>query len=241
MTFLSSCDPSGDSDVTPLLTVTPSESGNVVEGTVVTVEVSAGQNPSSKKDLKTLVITKPGTDTTITINAATYAGTFTFVAPLAPQSDTYTFTLTDKADEVATKSFSLTGTSGTTTTPLGSATPFTWQRVGGSAGTGLSQFGLSWTSNTSTSAIIADAADKLVVLSSSQWSSLTTQEDLQAAIDAGTGVAQYTGVSSQQNGTYDDVLGTKNGSNYYLIHVTSGQVSTSGSGTTITITGNYKE
>ncbi|MEZ4929493.1 MAG: hypothetical protein R2777_05725 [Chitinophagales bacterium] len=44
MTFLSSCgDSTNTGEDAPLLTVTPSESGNVVEGTVVTVEVSAGQ------------------------------------------------------------------------------------------------------------------------------------------------------------------------------------------------------
>ncbi|MCB0537297.1 MAG: hypothetical protein KDE33_07180 [Bacteroidetes bacterium] len=132
MTFLSSCgDSTNAGEDAPLLTVTPSESGNVVEGTVVTVEVSAGQNPTSKKDLKTLTVATPGTDTTITINAPTYSVTFNVTAPQEGQSDTYTFTLTDKADVSTTKSFTLTGTSSSTGTNFGAEISGAFFHIGG--------------------------------------------------------------------------------------------------------------
>ena len=78
-------------------------------------------------------------------------------------------------------------------------------------------------------------------LPGSAWTSLETQEDLALAIAAATSISQYTGVSTSAGATSDDVLAvTYNGTNY-LIHITASDVSTSGSGTTITIGGQYKK
>lgn len=243
--FMSSCDTTENpEEEAPLLTITTSGlDGNneIVEGGDYTVEVIGAQNPTSAKKLKTLKIETPGSDTLITINAATYNGSFLVDAPAAGVTDNFTFILTDNADVKTTKTLSVTGTSSVTTTPLNAASAFEWKRIGGAAGTGLAQFGLKWTSNSGTSAIIADDADKLVVLSASEWTSITTQEDLQLAVDNGTGVADYRGVSATANQTHDDVLATKNGNDYYLLHVTSSTVTSNTAGTTITINGQYKD
>lgn len=134
LSFLTSCDSTSDdpSDIAPLLTVTTSASGDVEAGTPVTVEINAGQNPTTKKDLKTLLITTPGPDTTVTINAPTFAANFTITAPAVGQSHTYTFKLTDKGDGVAEKSFTLTGVSGTTGTTFGTEVVGAFFHIGGS-------------------------------------------------------------------------------------------------------------
>lgn len=151
----------------------------------------------------------------------------------------YSFTVTDKDGETKEVSFEITVEAATT--PLSSPQSFTWERVGGNNATGLSQFGLEWSSNSSQSAIVTtDAATKMVDLGSSAWNTITTQEDLEASISGATGISQYTGVSVQQNDTYDDVLGVSHNGTDYLIHVTNGDVSSGSAGTTVTITGEYK-
>ncbi len=171
-----------------------------------------------------------------------YTGADTLIAPQNEGEYTYTFEVTDKDGYTAEVSVKIKVQSATTTTPLSAEKDFTWQRVGSAAGTGLSQFGLSWTSNTATAAVIKKDADKFVELQSSQWTSITTFEALKAAVDAATDMTQWTGVSATQaSKTYDVVLGTKKGDAYFLIHVTNSTVTTNTSGTTITITGKYKE
>ncbi len=151
----------------------------------------------------------------------------------------YTFSVVDFDGNVEEVSYAVTVQANTT--PLSSAQAFQWERVGGNAGTGLAQFGLEWTSNSTTSAIVAvDAATKMVELSAADWTGITTQEDLAAAISNGTAVSEYRGVSSQANGTYDDVLGVNHNGVNYLLNIQEGTVSTGGSGTTITIDGEYK-
>jgi len=169
----------------------------------------------------------------------TYTGSDTLIAPQNEGEYTYTFEVTDKDGYTAEVSVKITVE--LATTALSAEKDFTWQRVGSAAGTGLSQFGLSWTSNTATAAVIKKDADKFVELSSGQWTSITTVEALKAAIDAAADMTQWTGVSATQaSKTYDVVLGTKKGDAYFLIHVTNSTVTTSASGTTITITGKYK-
>lgn len=154
------------------------------------------------------------------------------------------FTVTDKDGETASVSFTITTRVLVTTTPLSSEKDFTWERVGGAAGTGLDKFGLSWTSNgpTGASAIIKSGANKMVELSSSDWSTANTIEGLQELIDGKNDIDEYTGVSAQANSTPDDYLGTQKDSTYFIINVQTGAVvSDSIIGTTITITGKYKE
>jgi len=162
-----------------------------------------------------------------------------FTARSVVGTEAYTFTFTDKNGTSASKTITITTQAATT--PLSSETAFTWFRCGGGSGSGLLTVGLEWTSNTATSAIITPiTGNKLVILTSADWTSITTKEALQTAVDNGTAATQYDGVSVVSSNTYDDVLGTKNGANYYLIHVTNGTVTTPPCGTQIEITGGYK-
>lgn len=211
------------------------------------VGLTANQNATSKSKLVNFKaerqITGQSTPSVIldsTISTSDFDIKGELLASTIETDETFTFTITDKDGEF--KSVSFIVSTENATTALGAAQSFSWTRCGSSNNPDLSQWGLSWTSNTSTSAIIADDADKLVVLTSADWTSITTQEALADAVDSGTGVAEYTGVSAQASGTYDDVLATKVGSDYFLIHVTSATVTAGQAcGTSIEITGEYKE
>ena len=124
---------------------------------------------------------------------------------------------------------------------LSDAADFEWKRVGASAGTGLEEFGLLWTSNTSTSAIIkADSRTKLVRLSESDWDRIETKGQLKSAVDDGTDLDQYDGVSvTSASRTYDDVLAVdvKGEGVYYILHITNSTVLSENTGTTVTIKG----
>ncbi|MDH6356827.1 hypothetical protein [Parabacteroides sp. PF5-9] len=127
---------------------------------------------------------------------------------------------------------------------LSEAEDFEWKRIGGANATGLEQFGLAWTSNTATAAIIkTDNETKLVKLSAEDWSEIETKEQLKDAVDNGTDIEQYSGVSAiDASKTYDEVLAVdvKGEGVYYLIHITKSTVALELSGTTITITGESK-
>ena len=70
-------------------------------------------------------------------------------------------------------------------TPLSEPEAFTWQRVGNNPATGgLADFGLSL-SNTGT-AVQVISSSKLVLLTATDWSGITTEEALKARIDAAT-------------------------------------------------------
>lgn len=163
-----------------------------------------------------------------------------FVAAATEGVETWTFTVTDNDGESASVAFNITTEVPDTTTPLGAAQSFTWERCGGT-GTGLDQFGLAWTANTASVAIIKKDADKLVILSAAEWTSITTVEELMSAVTNGTGVDDYRGVSVTASGTYNDVLATRKGSEYYLLHVTSATVLVGQTcGTQITVMGESK-
>ncbi|MCB0410264.1 MAG: hypothetical protein KDD29_08595 [Flavobacteriales bacterium] len=114
--FLASCGTDDPSEELPILTTNPSSDLSAVAGTLVSFSVTAGENPSSKSELETLVIDANGVneDTTITFanNTTTFQGTFTFTAPAAGSTNIITFTLTDKAGKSNVESITITGTSG---------------------------------------------------------------------------------------------------------------------------------
>jgi hypothetical protein len=246
LTFLSSCGEDDGSELSPILTITPSGSLQLIEGEEFTVEVVAGENPTSKKRLETLtVVSDGGVNETITIQAATYSSSLTFTVPPARTAAySFTFTVTDRDGLTAVRTLSVTSVEeAPLETPLSAPASFQWQRVGGttSSSADLALFGLTWSSNSTTNAIIASGPSvKLVQFNAAEWNNITTVEELEAAVDAATAITQYTGVSSQASNTYNDVIATKNGSTYYLINVLTGTVTTGTAGTTITVTGNYK-
>jgi hypothetical protein len=125
---------------------------------------------------------------------------------------------------------------------LSAAKNFEWKRVGGNTATGLEDFGLTWTSNTTTNAVIKKGASKFVELLPAQWNSINTMQALKTAIDAATDMNQWEKVSATDaSKTYDLTLGTIKGGKYYLIHVTNSTVTVATEGSTITIKGQYKE
>lgn len=200
-----------------------------------TVEDGSGNTPAGAQ-------TDGGEDLPIdNLNAGdetTYSDSWT-ISPNAANTYTYSFVVRDEDGLEDEETVTIEVSDG----ELSAAMAFTWQRDGGDPGTGLDQFGLAWENNTAANAIVkTDAADKMVILNSSDWTTITTVDDLMDAVDNGNGVADYRGVSVQQDASYDDVLGVKlNDGKYFLIHVTNGVVTTAGTGTTITVDGEYKE
>ena len=153
---------------------------------------------------------------------------------------TYTFTVSDDLGKTSTVSFDVDVVA--TDVELSDPTPFTWTRVGGNPATGLEQFGLEWTQNsTGGFAIVAlDGATEMVELQSSDWTTIQTQDELGVAILNGPSITQYDNVSTDQGDTYDDVLGVSHDGVDYLLHITGSTVTVGGAGTTITISGESK-
>ncbi len=150
----------------------------------------------------------------------------------------YTFTVTDELGNSASRTFDVSVIS--PAEALSAAMPFTWERVGGADGTGLSNFGLEWVENAGGNAIISVDGATMVQLAPGQWNSIETQEDLETAIEGEDVIVTYTGVSSNQGDIYNDVLGVSYQGNNYLINILNSTVTGGTLGTTIVITGNYK-
>ncbi len=153
---------------------------------------------------------------------------------------TYTFTVTDGIGQTASQTFNVNVIAAST--ELSAAQDFTWTRVAGADGVGLAAFGLKWTNNSSTNAIVAvDDQTLMYSLPESAWTDITTKEELSSAIANGTSITQYTNVSVTQSGTYNDVLGVVYNETEYLINVQQGTVSSTSAGTTVNILGQYKQ
>lgn len=120
--FLASCGTEDPADELPILSTNPSSSLSATEFSLVTITVTAGENPVSKSALKTLDIDANGIseDTLITYanNTTTYQETFTFSAPAAGATNSVSFILTDKAGKVSTKTIVITGTSSVVANPI---------------------------------------------------------------------------------------------------------------------------
>ena len=216
------------------------------QGESITIGILATANSNSGAKLNRVKVymivennTLPSTiDTTFNESSfdANYTITFTDVLTGKLYAE-----VTDKDGQMNKVSFNVTVNAATT--PLGSAQDLTWERVGSAAGTGLNMFGLKWTSNGKAvnAKIQKDGADKFVQLAASTWTSIETMEDLMAAVADGTDMDTYIGISAEASNDYDDVLAVQYGTDYFIIHLTHANVTTGTSGTTITITGQYKQ
>lgn len=153
----------------------------------------------------------------------------------------FMFETTDKDGEKNSVSLTITAEAGTTA--LGTEEITYFERVGGSNATGLDGFGLKWENNLKViSAVIAkDVATKLVQLSADAWTTYTTVEELVAAIDAAEDLADYRGISVEAAGTYDEVLGVINDGEYFMIHLTSSEITVETAGTVVKIHGESKK
>ena len=233
---LSSC--SKDEDETPV-DVTPNidfKGGNeyisadavVTAGQDFTIGITASSNSNSGKKLNSVKYTVTSNNAVVlefdsVFSETSYNFDYTFNMENAGDA-VFKFDVTDKDDQM--KSISLTVTAESADTPLGAATDTYFERLGGAAGTGLEGFGLKWTSNLKeTHAVIAkDAATKLVQLTATEWTSISTVEALTAAVDAAEGIEDYRGISTTASGDYDDVLGVIYNNEYHMIHLTSATV-----------------
>lgn len=243
--FFTSCDPAGTDDLPPVITIT--------EPTADTIEVEIGDSVIFKvslssdntlKEFKTL--SNPG-GISFTNDSKTFTGTSDEVVEVTAKVTAeatigtpivITFTVND---EKGTSSAKKVIVAKKTVVSLSAAQAFEWKRVGGADGTGLEEFGLTWTSNTATSAVIKQGATKFVKLSDDAWTKLTTADELKAAIDAATNIEKWEEVSATATKTYNVSLGTIKEGTYFLIHVTNGKVETAAAGTTITVTGEFKK
>lgn len=259
--FTSSCSDDEDAPLSPSLTVTETNTGK----TGGAVEIEQGQplefaweTRKGDNNIKTFSLSMSGVYSTN--NYETYQGktlpysvsggdksiyrdTISFPsAGLNLGSTNYTFTSTDGTNPKSV-SFNVTVVASVTNTPLSDAQNFEWKRVAGSDGTGLAQFGLKWTNNTSTNAIVAISGNTTMYkLPSASWTTLVTKEDLAVAMSAASSISKYEEVSvTAPTKSYDDVLAVSHDGTNYLIHVTNSVVETGGSGTTVTIGGKYKK
>ena len=103
-------------------------------------------------------------------------------------------------------------------------TPFEWRRDAGGDGTGLAEFGLQWTNNTTTNAIIKPLEGAILYrfTNSEVWSNTKTDLDkAELFSELPVSIAQFTDVSvTAASQTYDIVLGTTYNGENHLIHVT---------------------
>jgi len=218
------------------------------QGDAIKIGVVCTSNGISGKKLESFRIymiindaTQPNIVDSTDIDATTFTTAYEITFPDVLSGKLYA-EITDKDGQK--KSVSFTVTVEEATTPLGAAEDLTWQRVAGAAGTGLDTFGLEWTSNgKAVNAQIEkadDGAEKFVLLTADEWDMIETIEDLTAKVEAGDDMDMYEGISAEATADYDEVLAVKYNEVYYIIHITKATVETSGSGTTITITGQYK-
>ncbi|MGB0176614.1 MAG: hypothetical protein ACPF9D_05570 [Owenweeksia sp.] len=257
--LLTSCQKDEDEDIGPILSVTTETSAGTTSEAAITVEPGASlrflwearRGDADLQDFElyidgvsSVLQTEEGEDLPYKNIAAAdnsiYKDGVNFTAASAPGTREYRFVVTDEKGLSASQTITVTTAPGTT--PLTASQPFTWTRVGGTPAVGLDQFGLKWESNTGTSAIVTkDAASKMVNLGSAAWTGISTVEELDAAINNSSELAQYTNVSVQADGTYDDVLGVKlsNGT-VFMLHITDGDVTTGGTGTTVQIDGDFR-
>jgi hypothetical protein len=125
------------------------------------------------------------------------------------------------------------------THPLEGPKDFTWNRKGTAAGTGLSEFGLEWKSNTATNIVITPmTGSKLVEFKKEDWTLIETKEGLAAAVEAGTGLTKWEVIPTKA--TFDYVIATKTADGkYFLLNPTERTINPSDPGDR-TVTGKYK-
>jgi len=132
------------------------------------------------------------------------------------------------------------------TTPLSEPTAFTWERVGGTAATGMSQFGLQMVTAGAVGNFriqvspAAVATTKLVNLAAADWTGITTKEALKERIDAAASVANVE-FPMVNNSSVNSYVGVRHNDDYFIFHVVSTATASAGdAGTRNTVSGNFK-
>lgn len=124
--------------------------------------------------------------------------------------------------------------------------PLEWIRIGVNDGQGLNEFGLFWDNRiTDDFASIQKKPEtaKFCRLNASDWLTALTEEAMWAAIEGAEPINAFNDISTEQDKTYNEVLGVKlNSTTYYMLHITRTKVETqSGLGKVVTITGEYQK
>ena len=227
--------------------------------------INVNQSIDTKKNLKTFKvssITNNATriDSTVeNINADHKKMTFTFHTDTTYNSEeVFTFILTDKAGV----SFSRTITIKTKVAPvvepedtdLDAAVALDWHRCG-SDEIDITSFGLDMGITYGTSPnyffkILKDG-DKLISLTTAEWTSITTKEALKTAVDNGTDLTAIEGfdasgatTGSGTSKVYDVVFATQKGTDYFMVNITSGlltDMSLTGCGSEVRFYGETKK
>ena len=226
--FFASCDPT-ITNPEPTIAIL-SDEGCLVGGEVIDMNVVysygfiATSNTQTLKELSKFVVVCGSTtlcDTAISGTVFNYKGEIYFTnedsRDITPAE--IVATVTDVAGNTATATIKFDINEEIALV----ATPFEWRRDGGAAGTGLAEFGLQWTSNTSNNAIIKPLDDAtLYRFESSVWDNTNTEVEKAALFgEQLIGIAQFNDVSvTAQSQEYDIVLGTTYNGVNHLIHVT---------------------
>ena len=119
MSAISSCTPDANTDVLPSMTFSTdgaaiADNATVTKGGALLFKISSIENASTKKNLQSLRVQSftnntAVKDTTITINSTSHLVSLNYNAvDIYSTEEKFTFTLTDKAGEVATKSITIT-------------------------------------------------------------------------------------------------------------------------------------
>jgi len=153
----------------------------------------------------------------------------------------FKFEVTDKVGEKSSISLTITAEPGTT--PISDPEALYWERLAGAAATGLDSFGLKWENNIKAVNVLIEknGADKFVQLTPEAWTNIATQEDLAIAVEEGTDMDTYKGISADAAGTYDEVLAVKYNGEYFLMHLTSSEITVDNNGAIIKIYGESKK
>ena len=150
--------------------------------------------------------------------------------PLIPEGAVLTFNVEARTADNGEKAVSLPIEIINIYTPtlLEGPEGFTWHRDGGNKAEGLDVFGLDWPSNSNDfMVVITPLADcKLVQFETAQWTSITTQEDLAALVEAGVALTDFRLIPAKDDTkTFNYVLGSRNkDGKYFLLNPTKREI-----------------
>lgn len=248
--FFASCDPVVQNPEPNIAILTSSEVSYLTDGQVIEVNevypygFIASSNPETMKELASLVV-KCGE--TILCDTAISGTTFTFTGEIYFEENREIIgnaeiiaTVKDAAGETNSASIKVNINKEDNLEPA----EFTWNRHGGTAATGLEEFGLQWTSNTKVIYANIRPLDgaTLYKFDPEVWEATTTEAQKAALFtEQVAGISVFNEVSCDATHDYDFVIGTTYNGENHLIHITKAVVTpVTGVGTDITITGEAK-
>lgn len=251
--FLSSCDPKNvvenpQPSIVFMTGETFVEDGDVLDyyGTY-DFGVKAASNPETLEELARLVITfKSGDESEVLLDSVISGKEFTFQDVISFTEDEKTiigsFEITAEVTDAAGEKKAVTLKCDVDLEDDLSPMDFTWHRHGGDDGTGLAEFGLSWTANGKEDFAIITPVEGALLYEfddPSVWESTTTETELAALFSEQPTIEKFNKVSAWSSQKYNLVIGTTYEGYNYLIHITSGTV-TKFKGTDIVIEGQFK-